>query len=220
MSFLNRNNLFGGGQQPQQPPRDPYGSPNRGARPGYGGGGGYDTPMNGGYDTPPARQPQGYGSPALPARNMPPRPTGHQSSPSRGGGRPAGGSGQILTLQPAKSPDNLYTFRNLVAVSTQDLPPSRDGTDIFLLVNGTHVVTARPLDSFPRGYIGLSEPQRSWMGVALTDQIQAEVFDPFSQGNQAYIGAMDIEIGFASTRKTTDTPYDQDDLAREITKVC
>ncbi|KAL2414840.1 Vesicular-fusion protein sec18 [Exophiala dermatitidis] len=224
MSFLNRNNLFGGGQQPQQPPRDPYGSPNRGSpRPGYGGGGGgsYDTPMNGGYDTPPTRQPQGYGngSPALPARNMPPRPMGHQNSPSKGGGRPGGGSGHTMILQPAKSPDNSYTFRNLVAVSTQDLPPSRDGTDIFLLINGMYVVSARPLDSFPRGLIGLSEPQRSWMGVALTDQVQAEVYDPFSQGNQAYIGSMDIEIGFASTRKVTDTPYDQDDLAREITKL-
>lgn len=125
-----------------------------------------------------------------------------------------------MNLQPAKSPDNLYTFRNLVAVSTQDLPPSRDGTDILLLINGMFVVSARPLDAFPRGSIGLSEPQRSWMGVALTDQLQAEVYDPFSQGGQAYVGSMDLEIGFASTRKITETPYDQDDLAREVTKVC
>lgn len=57
------------------------------------------------------------------------------------------------------------------------------------------------------------------MGVALTDQVSAELYDPFAQGGQAYIGAMDIEIGFASTRKVTDVPYDQDDLAKEITKV-
>ena len=57
------------------------------------------------------------------------------------------------------------------------------------------------------------------MGVALTDLLQAEIFDPFTQGNQAYIGAMDIEVGFASTRKITEAPYDQDDLAKEITKV-
>ena len=124
-----------------------------------------------------------------------------------------------MTLQPAKSPDNSYTFRNLVAVSTQDLPHSPDGTDQFLLINGSYVVTARPLDTFPAGYIGLSEPQRSWMGVALTDQLTAEVYDPFTSGAQAYVGSMDIEIGFASTRKTTDVPYDQDDLAKEVTKV-
>lgn len=57
------------------------------------------------------------------------------------------------------------------------------------------------------------------MGVALTDQVSAELYDPFAQGGQAYIGSMDIEIGFASTRKVTDVPYDQDDLAKEITKV-
>ncbi|EXJ53430.1 vesicle-fusing ATPase [Cladophialophora psammophila CBS 110553] len=214
MSFLNRNNLFGSGQPPQ---RDPYGQqppPNRGGRPSYppGGGGGYDTHMNG-YDSP---RP-GYGSPGLPARNMPPRPMGHRQSPSRGA--PTRGPSAVMTLQPAKSPDNSYTFRNLVAVSSQDVPPSYDGTDVFLLINGVYVVSARPLDAFPRGSIGLSEPQRSWMGVALTDLLQAEVYDPFSQGSHAYIGSMDIEIGFASTRKTTDTPYDQDDLAREITKL-
>jgi vesicle-fusing ATPase len=124
-----------------------------------------------------------------------------------------------MTLQPAKAPDNSYTFRNLVAVSSQDFPPSYDNTDIFLLINGMFVLTARPLDPFPRGSIGLSEPQRSWMGIALTDMLQAELFDPFTQGGQAYIGSMDIEVGFASTRKITETPYDQDDLAKEITKV-
>ena len=124
-----------------------------------------------------------------------------------------------MTLQPMKAPNNLYTFRNLVAVSTYDLPPSPDGTDIFLLINGSYVVTARPLEGFDVGFIGLSEPQRTWMGVALTDQLTAEVYDPFTSGAQAYIGSMDIEIGFASTRKTTDVPYDQDDLAKEVTKV-
>lgn len=219
MSFLNRNNLFGANQPsqpPQQPPRDSYGqqpSPQR--RPPGGGGygaapGPYDTPM-GGYDDPRNR---GYGgNPGLPARNAPPRQQGHQSTGSRGP------HGPVLTLQPTKSPDNTYTFRNLVAVSTQDLPQSRDGTDIFLLINQKYVVSARPLDNFPRGMVGLSEPQRSWMGVALTDQLTAEPFDAFSRGNSAYIGSMDIEIGFASTRKIVDAPYDQDDLAKEVTKI-
>jgi len=57
------------------------------------------------------------------------------------------------------------------------------------------------------------------MGVALTDQVQVEHYDPFSQGNQAYLGSMDIEIGFASKSKVTDQPYDQDDLAKAVTQV-
>lgn len=106
-----------------------------------------------------------------------------------------------------------------VAVSSQDIPPSRDGTDILLLINGQFVVSARPLDRFDRGLIGLSEPQRTWMGVALTDQVQVEPFDIFGQGSNAYLGSMDIEIGFASTRKTTETPYDQDELAKAVAQV-
>ncbi|KAI1610503.1 vesicle-fusing ATPase [Exophiala viscosa] len=215
MSFLNR---FGRDNN-TPPPRDPYGSPApappmRSGQPGYSssspGRGPYDTPMMNGYDSappPPPRQSGGGGS----GFRIAPRP--RSSKPSSKGGS------HIMTLQPAKSPDNSYTFRNLVAVSTQDLPHSPDGTDQFLLINGSYVVTARPLDTFPIGYIGLSEPQRSWMGVALTDQLTAEVYDPFTSGGQAYIGSMDIEIGFASTRKTTDVPYDQDDLAKEVTKL-
>jgi hypothetical protein len=57
------------------------------------------------------------------------------------------------------------------------------------------------------------------MGVAMTDRVQAEIFDPFRQGNSAYIGSMDIEVGFASKTKIQEAPYDQDVLAREVLKV-
>lgn len=57
------------------------------------------------------------------------------------------------------------------------------------------------------------------MGIALTDQVQAEVYDVFSQGSQAYLGSIDLEVGFASKTKTPQTPYDQDDLAKEVSKV-
>jgi vesicle-fusing ATPase len=82
------------------------------------------------------------------------------------------------------------------------------------------VVSAKPTDRpLQPGQIGLSEPQRSWMGVALTDTLQVELFDIFSQSNQAYLGSMDLEVGFASKSKTPETPYDQDDLAKEVAKV-
>lgn len=104
-------------------------------------------------------------------------------------------------------------------MSPQDIPPNPDGTAVLLLINEMFVVSARPIDVFQPGFIGLSEPQRSWMGVALTDQLQVEPYDVFSKGNQGYIGSMDIEIGFASTRKVVETPYDQDDLAKAVTSV-
>ena len=75
------------------------------------------------------------------------------------------------------------------------------------------------MDGFPPGAIGMSDSQRTWMGIALTDLVNAEPFDPFSQGGQAYLGSMDLEIGFASQKKRTDKPYDQDVLAQEVIKV-
>ena len=57
------------------------------------------------------------------------------------------------------------------------------------------------------------------MGVALTDTLTVETYDAFSQGSQAYLGSMDIEVGFASKNKTPQTPYDQDELAKEVVRV-
>lgn len=45
-----------------------------------------------------------------------------------------------------------------------------------------------------------------------------DLYDPFSQGGQAYLGSVDVEVGFAG-RKTTETPYDQDDLAQSFVRV-
>jgi len=57
------------------------------------------------------------------------------------------------------------------------------------------------------------------MQVALTDVVEVQQYDPFSNGDQSYLGQMDVEVGFAGTRKTTDVPYDQDELANAFIKV-
>ncbi|KAF9893066.1 transport between ER and Golgi ATPase protein [Aspergillus nanangensis] len=101
------------------------------------------------------------------------------------------------------------------AVSTQDFPPSRDGVDLLLLINDLYVFSARPRDGFPPGHISMSDPQRTWAGVAFTDAVKAQIYDPFSQGGQAYLGSADIEVGFAG-RKRVETPYDQDELAQVV----
>ena len=212
--MFNRNNPP---SSPKPPPRDPYSQPpppSRDAR--TIGRGDYDTPMTGGYD-----QHSGYGTP--PQYSNGPMP--HRGIPSRlSGGTPAGrgsnrASGQTWKLTPSKSPDSSYTYRNLVAVSPMDIPPSRDGSDILLLLQGLYVVSARPYDAFPSGTIGLSEPQRIWMELAMTDTVNAELYDPFSQGDQAYLGSIDVEIGFASQKKQVNTPYDQDELAKAVTQL-
>lgn len=94
-----------------------------------------------------------------------------------------------------------------------DFPPSRDGTDLYILINGQFVVTARPTNNFPPGCISLNDKQRSWCDVGMMDPVVAELYDPFSQGSQAYLGSLDVDIGFASLKKITEVPYDQDVLA-------
>jgi vesicle-fusing ATPase len=105
-----------------------------------------------------------------------------------------------------------------VAVCTRDFPQARPGSDILLLINDLYVFSARPLDSFPQGGISFSDPQRTWAGVALTDSVKVQMYDPFSQGGQAYLGSSDIEVGFAG-KKRTDMPYDQDELSNVVIKV-
>jgi vesicle-fusing ATPase len=50
------------------------------------------------------------------------------------------------------------------------------------------------------------------------DQMTAELFDPFTQGAAVYLGSLDVDIGFASVKKITEAPYDQDLLADVFNK--
>jgi vesicle-fusing ATPase len=52
----------------------------------------------------------------------------------------------------------------------------------------------------------------------MTETVNAELYDPFSQGGHSYLGSMDVEIGFAG-KKVTETPYDQDMLADYFIKL-
>ncbi|KJZ80200.1 hypothetical protein HIM_00050 [Hirsutella minnesotensis 3608] len=117
-------------------------------------------------------------------------------------------------------------YGNLCAVSPEDFPPSRDGTDLYILIRGgrpngqgpvgEYVVTAKPVSGFPRGCITLSEPQRTWIGISLREPFTGELYDPFSAGAAVYLGSLDVEIGFASQNKKTETPYDEDELSRRF----
>ncbi|KAH8727920.1 P-loop containing nucleoside triphosphate hydrolase protein [Phaeosphaeriaceae sp. PMI808] len=186
-----RNDGYGRPPQQQQPP--PQRSPGQDAR-------------MGGYDD---RQQQGY-----------PPQGGQQRMPQRG---PAPGSGgaPVRQLRPIKSPGgNAYAFGNLVAVSPQDFPPTPDGSDIYLIVNGNYVLSARPNAECRPGEIGLTDAQRTWAGITLgpQDMVQVQPYDAFSQsGGQSYLGAVEVEVGFAG-RKTTEAPYDQDELAAQFKK--
>ena len=87
-------------------------------------------------------------------------------------------------------------------------------------MNGNYVFSARPTQGCQPGEIGLTDTQRTWAGITLgpQDVVTAQPYDAFSQGGgQSYLGALEVEVGFAA-RKTTDVPYDQDELATQFKK--
>ncbi|EQL03915.1 vesicle fusion factor NSFI [Ophiocordyceps sinensis CO18] len=137
-------------------------------------------------------------------------------APQQGGGRP-------VALRVEKVSDRTlqskFIFENLCAVAPEDFPPSRDGTDLYILLRGGQpagefVVTARPVAGFPQGCISLTEAQRLWCNITMRDQFVGELYDPFSSGGKAYLGSLDLSIGFASINKKTEVPYDEDELSK------
>lgn len=107
-----------------------------------------------------------------------------------------------------------------VAVSPYDFPQTPDGSDIYILINGNYVLSARPTQGCQPGEIGLTDAQRTWAGITLgpQDVVTVQPYDAFSQsGGQSYLGGLEVEVGFAA-RKTTDVPYDQDELATQFKK--
>jgi vesicle-fusing ATPase len=48
----------------------------------------------------------------------------------------------------------------------------------------------------------------------MRDMFTGEIYDPFAAGGKAYLGSVDLEIGFASPNKKTDVPYDEDELSK------
>lgn len=125
-------------------------------------------------------------------------------------------AGPAFLARPEKSPNNSYTFGNIVALSPRDVPPSRDGGDSYVLINDSYVLSARPLQGFPPGSISLSDSQRQWAQIAFTDSVKVQAYDPFASGLNTYLVSMDVEIGFASSKRKTDIPYDQDELSQHV----
>ncbi|KAG9765569.1 AAA-domain-containing protein, partial [Aureobasidium melanogenum] len=152
----------------------------------------------------------GQQQPLPPRRPQQPPPTYHDQKTSRPAAR-------AMRLRPYQLKDSTFVFGNICAVSPQDFAPNPDGSDLYLLVNGFFVISARIKDGSPAGQISMSDPQRTWMQIALTDEIDVQFYDAFAQGASSYLGNLDIEVGFAG-RKSTETPYDQDQLAAAFIK--
>ncbi|KAK6518577.1 transport between ER and Golgi ATPase protein [Arthrobotrys conoides] len=175
-----------------------YQQPPSGAPPqsGGGSGGNFSRPSNYGQQT------YGGGGASLYGGG------GYQQQPpqqSRGGG-----SSSVQEFGITKVPDATWVLQNVMAVSPDDF---REET--YVILDERCVVTVRPDPSIPRGLIGLGNAIREWGQWGLQDRITARRYDPFSSGKQAYLGSIDMEIGFA-TKKVTEELYDQDDLSKLV----
>ncbi|KAL2759819.1 hypothetical protein ACRALDRAFT_1039014 [Sodiomyces alcalophilus JCM 7366] len=167
---------------------------------------------------------QGYGQPPPRSPGMPSSYEKPPAQPPTGGG---GGGGRRVPLQVGKVADKTLQsqliYRNKCAVSPMDFPPNHDGSDLYILIRGgvpagEYVVSAEPVDGFPSGAISLSDPQRTWCNIGMTDQFTGEIYNPFSQGSHVYLGSVDVEVSFASAKRTSSQTYDEDDLAPRFLK--
>ena len=74
------------------------------------------------------------------------------------------------------------------------------------------VLSARQCEGFPQGHLSLSDPQRTWASISLQDIVNVRLYDPFSEGGSRYLVSVNLEVGFAG-RKATSEQLDQDELA-------
>ena len=98
------------------------------------------------------------------------------------------------------------------------MSPQDFRSEQYVICDGLYVLSVRPVDDIRPGYAGFSSAHRDWAQWSLTDQVGIASYDPFVNGGAAYLGSLDVEIGFAS-KKMSDESYDQDDLTKRFIKV-
>ena len=85
-------------------------------------------------------------------------------------------------------------------------------------MNDMFVLTARPFEGFPQSSLSLSDPQRTWASISLQDRVHVRKYDPFSEGGSRYLATLNVDIGFAG-RKSTSEQLDQEELAQMFIRV-
>ncbi|KAL0940324.1 vesicular-fusion protein sec18 [Colletotrichum truncatum] len=114
-----------------------------------------------------------------------------------------------------KASDQLV-FGNRAGVSYQDFAPRKESSDIDIVVRvrdpirksvAEYVVRASPSPDIPQGSVCLSNHQRQWLKIALTDRFDAEPYSPYQQGVKPLM-AMDLELSWASAKINPNYTFD------------
>ncbi|KAF8472794.1 P-loop containing nucleoside triphosphate hydrolase protein [Kalaharituber pfeilii] len=194
--FGGRSPFSQGSQTPQPPPRQQGPPGGYGEGPTYSSGGGWQAAPPPGYNqTPPPRPVQRVPVPGQ-------RASAHSQAPG----------GKFKVAKCSKESNDPFIFTNLVAVSSEDFEREQ-----YVIFKEKYVLTVRPVPEFAQGCAGFSSAQRDWAQLSLTDSIKIDPYDPFSQGKQAYLGSLDVEVGFA-TKRITEKAYTQEELSKAFIK--
>lgn len=120
--------------------------------------------------------------------------------------RKNGTHGGVFTVQ--RAPNEDYALANVLGCH-----PDEFESNAYVIVDDLYVFTAGSLGpSVGRGTIGASGSHREWAQWSLGQQVTVKHFDPFGNGQQAYLGSLDLEIGFFSRNKITNDQLDGEEL--------
>ncbi|KAF2419900.1 AAA-domain-containing protein [Tothia fuscella] len=112
-------------------------------------------------------------------------------------------------LAPQKSPVSDLAFKNVVAVSSQDLNKEED---FDIILGGKFVFRAQPLpvEHIKPGQIGLTDPQREWAETSLGPKSLVSV-EEFNLPGSVDLAVIDVLVDFARGR-SSEVLFDQDEL--------
>lgn len=199
-------------------PRDPRALPTGGPR--ASGGGLFDRRQP--SSQPPPRESYGQAPYAQP-QPSPRRPVAANNPPAsqfQGQER----SLKVSNMDLISNKNELYIFANLAAVNPMDWGINQS-EEITLRIKGGNlrgndfVLQAKATSEIESGHIAFSDPHRTWLYMTSPgDRVTAETFNPIELGQKSYLGSMELAISFATSKKTPDTPYDQEALAKAFIK--
>ncbi|PRT53906.1 Vesicular-fusion protein SEC18 [Wickerhamiella sorbophila] len=113
-------------------------------------------------------------------------------------------------LEVVNAPIPSIVLNNVLAI-----PPNTLIACQYVICDNRYVFSVQVVPSMAPNTLGVGGPQREWAQWTLRQQVSVTPFDIFAGGNtQVYLAAMEIEVDFYNRSKATNTPYDQEALAK------
>ncbi|CCE79480.1 Piso0_001545 [Millerozyma farinosa CBS 7064] len=116
-------------------------------------------------------------------------------------------------LEVDNCPSNAIALSNCVAVSPSDFDiPDRSP----VLLDGQFVYSINKNENVRPGTVGLAGNMRLWGKWSLKQSVLVEAYDVFSNGNQTYLGALDLMVDFRKKSSSHANPVKHEDLVEQF----